>query len=40
MEWSNRFTLGEFTVTYCTLQMAWEVIEKEGDYENENIESD
>ena len=33
MDWSNRFTLNEFTVTYCTYQMAWEVIEKQGDYE-------
>ena len=33
MDWSNRFTLGGFTVTYCTYQMAWEVIEKQGDYE-------
>jgi len=28
MDWSNRFTLGGFTVTYSTFQMAWEVIEK------------
>ena len=28
MDWSNRFTLAGFTVTYCTFQMAWEVIEK------------
>ena len=33
MDWSNRFTIGGFTVTYCTFQMAWEVIEKQGDYE-------
>ena len=33
MDWSNRFTLAGFTVTYCTFQMAWEVIEKKGDYE-------
>ena len=32
MDWSNRFTLAGFTVTYCTFQMAWEVIEKKGDY--------
>ena len=24
---------GGFTVTYCTFQMAWEVIEKQDDYE-------
>ena len=30
MDWSNRFTLGGFTVAYCTYQMAWEVIEKKG----------
>ena len=28
MDWSNRFTLGGFTVSYATFQMAWEVIEK------------
>ena len=33
MDWSNRFTIGGFTVTYCTFQMGWEVIEKQGDYE-------
>ena len=33
MDWSNRFTFGRFTVTYCMFQMAWEVIEKQGDYE-------
>ena len=33
MDWSNRFTLGGFTVTYCTFQMAWEVIEKRNGYE-------
>jgi hypothetical protein len=32
MDWSNRFTLGEFTVTFCTFEMAWEVIEKKVDY--------
>ena len=31
MDWSNRFTLAGFTVTYCTFQMAWEVIEKAED---------
>ena len=33
MDWSNRFTLGGYTVTYCTFQMAWEVVKKQGDYE-------
>ena len=33
MDWSNRFTLGGFIVSYSSFQMAWEVIEKEGDYE-------
>jgi len=33
MDWSNRFTLGGFTVTYCTFQMAWEVVQKQGDFE-------
>ncbi len=33
MDWSNRFTLGEFTVTYFTFLMAWEVVEKLGGYE-------
>ena len=33
MGWSNRFTLAGFTVSYSTFQMAWEVIEKQGDYE-------
>ena len=33
MDWSNSFTLAGFTVTYCTFQMAWEVIKKKGDYE-------
>ncbi|HJO43007.1 MAG TPA: hypothetical protein QF683_00025, partial [SAR324 cluster bacterium] len=28
MDLANRFTLGGFTVTYSTFQMAWEVIEK------------
>ena len=31
MDWSNRFTFVGFTVTYCTFQMAWEVIEKAED---------
>ena len=31
MDWSNRFTLGGFTVSYSPFQMAWEVIkEKDG----------
>ena len=33
MDWANRFTLGGFTVTYCTFQMAWEVVEDRGVYE-------
>ena len=33
MDWSNRFTLGEFTVNYCTFEMAWEVMEKREGYE-------
>ena len=33
MDWANRFTFAGFTVTYCTFQMAWEVIEKKDDYE-------
>jgi len=33
MDWSNRFTIGGFTATRSTFQMAWEVIEKQGDYE-------
>ena len=33
MDWSNRFTIGGFTVSYSSFQMAWEVIEKQGDYE-------
>ena len=28
MDWSNRFTIGGFTVSYCTLNLMWEVIEK------------
>ena len=27
---SNRFTFGEFIVSYCTFEMAWEVMEKKG----------
>ena len=30
MEWANRFSLGGFTVTYSTFQMAWEVLEKKA----------
>jgi hypothetical protein len=33
MDWSNRFTIGGFTATRSTFQMAREVIEKQGDYE-------
>jgi len=33
MDWSNRFTLGEFTVTYSKFQMAWKVVDKRGGYE-------
>ncbi|SVB75493.1 uncharacterized protein METZ01_LOCUS228347 [marine metagenome] len=33
MDWSNRFTLGGFTVTYCTFQMAWEVVEDRDGYD-------
>ena len=33
IDWRNRFSFGEFIVTYWTFQMAWEVIEKKGDYE-------
>ena len=33
MDWSNRFTLGGFIVTYSTFQMAWEMIEKRDGYE-------
>ena len=29
----NRFTLGRFTVTYCTFEMAWEVVEEREGYE-------
>ena len=28
IDWSNRFTFGEFIVTYCKYEMAWEVVEK------------
>ena len=27
MDWSNRFTLGGYTVTYCTFRGMWEVLE-------------
>ena len=31
MDWSNRFSLGGFIVSYSTLQQMWEVItEKDG----------
>ena len=31
MDWANRFTIGGFTVSYCTLKQMWEVIaEKDG----------
>ena len=33
MDWSNRFTIGGFTVSYSSFQMDWEVIEKKDDYE-------
>ena len=33
MDWSNRFTLAGFTVTYCTFEMAWEVVEEREGYE-------
>jgi len=33
MDWSNRFTIGGFNVTYSTFQMAWEVVEKKEGYE-------
>nr|BAR33873.1 hypothetical protein [uncultured Mediterranean phage uvMED] len=28
MDWANRFTIGGFTVSYCTLNQMWEVIER------------
>ena len=28
IDWSNRFTFGEFIVSYCTFEMAREVLEK------------
>ena len=28
MDWSNRFTIGGFTVSYCTFRGMWEVLEK------------
>ena len=31
MDWSNRFTLGGFFVTYCIFWIPWEVIEKKVD---------
>jgi len=33
MDWSKRYTLGGFTATYSTFQMALEVVEKRGGYE-------
>ncbi|HJO46837.1 MAG TPA: hypothetical protein QF683_19525 [SAR324 cluster bacterium] len=33
MDWSNCFTPGGFTVTYCTFEMAFEVVEKRDGYE-------
>ena len=33
MDWSNRFTLGGFTVKYCTFQMAWEVVDNRRSLE-------
>ena|GEM_PF-6552854 len=30
MDWSNRFNFGGFFVTYCTIRIPWEVIEKKG----------
>ena len=33
MNWSNRFKLAGLIVSYSSFQMAWEVIEKKGDYE-------
>ena len=30
MDWSNRFTLGGFTVTYSTFQMAWDCYLKDS----------
>ena len=32
MDWKNRFTFGEFIVSYYTFEMALEVIEKKDDY--------
>ncbi len=37
MDWSNRFTLGGFTVTYSTFQMSWEVIEKTEDEDRTEV---
>ena len=28
MDWSNRFTFGGFTFTYCTFRGMWEVLEE------------
>ena len=28
--WSNCFTFGQFNVSYCMFEMAWEVLEKKG----------
>ncbi len=36
MDWANRSTLGGFTVTYCTFEMAFEVVEKRDGYEFAN----
>gem|GEM_PF-3735118 len=30
IDWCNRFTFGEFIVSYCTFEMAREVLEKKG----------
>ena len=37
MEWANRFSLGGFTVSYSSFQMAWEVIEKTEDEDRTEI---
>ena len=31
MDCSNRFTFREFIVSYCTFELAWEVIKKTED---------
>ena len=37
MDCSNRFTFREFIVSYCTFELAWEVIKKtEDDDRTEN----